>query len=283
MDDLNFTIPPAKPGYDTKVALKYFKASGNTLSAAAGQTLFAENEKSNPLLLQRDKMYFLLEGEVDLTVNRNHVWTIHSGELFGEMGLITRMPRTATATAKTDCRLCTLTSSQLYTALSSAPEFGLLLMSIMISRLRDTIAFVKTHGMLAGRDELKDGEIFDRKLLDRLEDELDESAHIRYPAGKVIIQEGQSGIFMYVVLKGTVEVAVQNSVVGKIERGGIFGEMALITREERVANAIAVTDCELLAISRNVFLELVCTNPKFTVLLLGAVGNRARFMAALRA
>ena len=283
MDDLNFTIPPVKPTYDTKVALKYFKASGNPMSAAAGQTLFVENEKSNPLLLQRDKMYFLLEGEVDLTVNRNHVWTIHSGELFGEMGLITRMPRTATATAKTDCRLFTLSSSQLYTALSFAPEFGLLLMSIMITRLRDTIAYIKAHGTLTGHDELEDAEIFDRKLLDRLGDELDESARIRYPAGKVIIQEGQSGLFMYVVLQGAVEVAVQNSVVGKIERGGIFGEMALITREERVANAIAVTDCELLAISRNVFLELVCANPRFAVSLLGAVGNRARFMAALRA
>jgi hypothetical protein len=93
MDDLNFTIPPAKPSYDTKVALKYFKASGSTMSAAAGQTIFIENEKSNPLFLQRDKMYFLVEGEVDLTVNKTNVCVIRSGDLFGEMGLITRMPR----------------------------------------------------------------------------------------------------------------------------------------------------------------------------------------------
>jgi CRP-like cAMP-binding protein len=79
-----------------------------------------------------------------------------------------------------------------------------------------------------------------------------------------------------------VEIAVQNNVVGKIERGGIFGEMALITREERVASAMAITDCELLAISRTVFLDLVCSNPKFAVSMLSAVGNRARFMAALR-
>jgi CRP/FNR family cyclic AMP-dependent transcriptional regulator len=282
MDDLNFTIPPAKPSYDTKVALKYFKAAGSAMNVAAGQTIFVENEKSNPLLLQRDKMYFLMEGEVDLTVSRTPVCTLQNGELFGEMGLITNMPRTATATAKTDCRLYTLTSSQLNTALSTAPEFGLLLMSIMITRLRDTIAFLKASGTLASHEELKDAEIFDRKMLDKLVDELDDSARIRYQANKVIIQEGQSGVFMYVVLEGAVEVAVQNNIVGKIERGGLFGEMALITREERVASAIAITDCELLAISRNVFLDLVCANPKFAVALLGAVGNRARFMAALR-
>jgi CRP-like cAMP-binding protein len=253
------------------------------MSVAAGQTIFIENEKSNPLFLQRDKMYFLVEGEVDLTVNKSRVCEMHSGELFGEMGLITKMPRTATATAITDCRLFTMTSSQLQTSLSTAPEFGLLLMSIMITRLRDTIAFLKANNTLASDEELKDAEVFDKKMQDKLVEELEDSARIRYAAGKVIIQEGLSGVFMYVVLAGAVEIAVQNTVVGTVKQGGIFGEMALITREERVATAIAAADCVLLAISRNVFLDLVCANPKFAVSLLCAVGNRARFMAALRA
>ena len=60
MEDLNFIVPPAKPTFDTKVALKYFKAAGSTRNAAAGETIFVENEKSNPFLLQRDKMYFLV-------------------------------------------------------------------------------------------------------------------------------------------------------------------------------------------------------------------------------
>jgi CRP-like cAMP-binding protein len=282
MDDLNFTIPPAKPSYDTRIALKYFKASGSTVNVAAGQTIFVENEKSNPLLLQRDKMYFLVEGEVELTVNGGQVCVIRGGDLFGEMALITRMPRTATARAKTECRLYSMDNSQLQSSLTTAPEFGLLLMSIMITRLRDTISFLKEHGPLRTDEELKDSEVFDRKMLDKLTEELDDSARIRYPAKKVIVEEGQAGVLMYVVLEGSVEIAVQNTVVGRIERGGMFGEMALITRAERVASAIAVTECELLAISRNVFLDLVCANPKFAVALLGAVGNRARFMAAQR-
>jgi len=207
---------------------------------------------------------------------------IRSGELFGEMALITRMPRTATATALSDCRLYTLDSDQLQGALRAAPEFGLLLMSIMITRLRDTIARLTEDGTLAGDEELKDSALFDRKLLDKLVNELDDSARTRYPAHKVIIQEGQSGVLMYVVLEGTVEIAVHGNVVGKIRPGGMFGEMALITRAERVASATAQTDCVLLAISRNVFLDLVCSNPKFAIALLSAVGNRARFMASLR-
>jgi CRP-like cAMP-binding protein len=104
---------------------------------------------------------------------------------------------------------------------------------------------------------------------------------VRYAAGKVIMQEGQAGVLMYVVLEGSVDIAIRNSVVGRIGPGGMFGEMALITRGERVASAIAETDCVLLAINRNVFLDLVSANPRFAVALLGAVGNRARFVASL--
>jgi CRP/FNR family cyclic AMP-dependent transcriptional regulator len=283
MDDLNFTIPPAKPDYDAKLALKSFESAGETKSVAAGQTIFAENEKSSLLFLQRDKMYFLLDGEVDLTVNRARVGAVRKGEIFGEMALITRMPRTATATAKTDCRLITLDKDQLQNALSAAPEFGLLLMSIMITRLRDTIALLEKNGGLSGDEVLKDSAVFDKKLLQQLVDELDDSARIRYPASKVIMQEGQVGVLMYVVLEGSVEIAIHNSVIGRIGPGGMFGEMALITRAGRVASAIAKTDCVLLAINRNVFLDLVGANPRFAVSLLGAVGNRARFIASLRA
>jgi len=283
MDDLNFIIPPAKPDYDAKVALESFESAGSTKDVAAGKTIFAENEKSNPLFLQRDKMYFLLDGEVELTANKTRVGVVRKGEIFGEMALITRMPRTATATAKSDCRLITLDNDQLQAALRAAPEFGLLLMSIMITRLRDSIASLNASGMLASAETLKDSAVFDKKLLDRLVDELDDSARMRYAAGKVIMQEGQAGVLMYVVLQGSVEIAIHNSIVGRIGPGGMFGEMALITRAERVASAIAKTDCVLLAINRNVFLDLVGVNPKFAVSLLGAVGNRARFVASLRA
>lgn len=283
MDSLDFTAPPPKPTFDAKVALKYFKASGSPLDAPAGTRLFAEGDKANPLLFQRDKMYFLVEGEIELTARQAVIGTIRNGEIFGEMTLITRMPRTATAKAKTACRLYTLDKDQLQSALQTAPEFGLLLMSIMITRLRDTITAVKAVGALADDSSAEDAGMFDRKLLDKLVDELDDSARVPYPAKRVIMEEGQAGVMMYVVLEGSVDIAIHNNVVATIGPGSMFGEMALITRGERVASAIARTDCILLAISRNLFLDLACSNPKFAISLLGAVGNRARQLATRRA
>ena len=278
--ELNFTVPPPKPDYDATGALKFIESAGTRMNVAAGKTIFVENEKSNPLLLQQDKMYFLMDGEIDLTVNKKLAGVVRHGEFFGEMALITRMPRTATATARTDCHLYSLNRAQLQTALQSSPEFGLLLMSMMITRLRNTIALLSARGKLSRVTELKDSAVFDRKVLDKLVDEFDTSTRMRFPQDKVIVQEGQAGVLMYVVLDGCVEITIKNKTVGEIGPGGMFGEMALITNEERLASAIAKTDCVLLAINRNVFLDLIKANPKFAIALLGAVGDRARFMSS---
>lgn len=281
MNDFDFTIPPAKSTYDAKDALEFFQSAGDTKDVAAGKTLFKENSKANALLLQKDKMYYLLEGGVELTVNDSPVGLVRAGELFGEMTLITGLPRTATATTQSDCRLIMLDKDQLQAALRTSPEFGLLLMRVMITRLRDMVAQLNSQG--GSSDEmLKDSAVFDKKLLNQLADEFDHSARIRYPAGKVIIQEGQAGVLMYIVLNGTVEIAIQNNIVGTIGTGGMFGEMALISQAARLASASAKTDCELLAINRNVFLDMVSAHPKFAISLLGAVGHRAHFIASKR-
>jgi len=282
MNDFDFTIPPSKSTYDAKAALQFFEAAGKTKDVKAGKTLFEENSKANSLLLQKDKMYYLLEGAVELTANNEPVGLVRAGELFGEMTLITGLPRTATAKAQTDCRLIMLDKEQLQAALQTSPEFALLLMYFMITRLRDSLAQLNAQGGGSSDAMLKDSAVFDRKLLKSLADEFDHSARIRYPAGKRIIEEGQIGALMYVVLSGTVEIAIQNNVVGTIGTGGMLGEMALISRAERLASASATSDCELLAISRDVFLDMVSTHPKFAVSLLGAVGHRAHFVASMR-
>jgi CRP-like cAMP-binding protein len=166
--------------------------------------------------------------------------------------------------------------------LQTAPEFALLLMHFMIARLRDAIAQLKSQGGMTSDGMLKDSAIIDKKLLADLADGFDHSARIRCPEDKVIIQEGQPGVLMYVVLKGTVEIAIQGNVLGKIGPGGMLGEMALISRTERLASATAKTDCELLSISRDVFLKMVSANPELAVSLLSAVGRRAHFVAAKR-
>lgn len=284
MDDLNFTSSadkqnaPAHSSYDAAAALSFFRSAGREQDVAAGETIFHEDSKSNRLLFQRDKMYLLLQGEVELTVKGKCVGSVLQGEIFGEMASITQTARSATATAKTACRLIALDDRQFQASLRENPEFALALMSLMVRRLRKMAAEPELGELAAAREQWNESGIFDKKLLAELVNELGDNARLRYLQGKAIMQEGQAGVLMYVVLEGCVAITIQGTVVEKIGPGGMFGEMALIERAERLASAIAESDCSLLAINRNAFLDLVKNNPEFGVTILSAIGERARFM-----
>jgi CRP-like cAMP-binding protein len=56
--------------------------------------------------------------------------------------------------------------------------------------------------------------------------------------------------------------------------------MALIDQSPRSANAVAESDCQLLAINRTVFLNLVKSDPMFGISLLGSMAERVRNTAA---
>jgi CRP-like cAMP-binding protein len=70
-------------------------------------------------------------------------------------------------------------------------------------------------------------------------------------------------------------------VVELVGPGGVFGEMALIDQSPRSANAVAESDCQLLAINRTVFLSLVKSDPTFGIALLGSMAERVRNTGAI--
>ena len=281
MSELDFTKPAEPPQtsiYDPAMAMEFFSSAGKTENVAQGATLFAENEKASRLLLRRDKMYLLLDGEVSLVAKNKVIGKIGKGEIFGEMASISDMPRSATAVANLPCRLIALDDSQFQGALRKKPEFALMLMSVMIRRIRDALAR-PNPGIVPSQGKMKESAVFDKSALAILARALAQTT-VRYGRNKVIVKEGQAGVMMYVVLEGRLAVSIRDKLVEKIGPGGVFGEMALVDRTPRLATVVSETDCGLLAIGRNTFLDLIRASPDFAVSLLGAVSNRARFIAA---
>jgi CRP/FNR family cyclic AMP-dependent transcriptional regulator len=288
MDELDFTASPvsavehaaaSRPLYDAAAARRFFALRGEEAGAAPGTVIFTEEQKSSRLFLQRDKMYLLLEGEVELSVKQQATGTVKAGEIFGELASITHTTRIATATARTPCRYIALDDKQFEESLQQQPEFALAMISVIADRLRATLERLEARGSSPGEKGGREAFAFDRALMKELEDELGEKARMRYAAHKPIIEEGGAGIYMYVVLAGEVGIYIKDNLVELVRPGGMFGEMALIGRTHRLASAQAETDCELLAINRNIFIDLVKTRPKFGVALVNAVGERARYMA----
>jgi CRP-like cAMP-binding protein len=174
------------------------------------------------------------------------------------------------------CRVIALDESQFQGALRKKPEFALMLMSIMIGRIRDALG---RQAPAAAGAKAKESAVFDKSSLAILARALAQTM-VRYERNHTIVKEGQTGVLMYVVVEGRVAVSIQGKLVEKIGPGGVFGEMALVDRTPRLATVVSETDCGLLAIGRNTFLDLIKASPDFAVSLLGAVGERARFIAS---
>jgi len=203
---------------------------------------------------------------------------VGGGQIFGEMAAITESPRSATATAQAPCRVLSLDDKSFNAALQKKPEFALMMLGMLIQRLRGMMA--KLSGIPNAADAKESPRVFDKTLLASLVKGLGDQAQQRYDKGKVIMVAGQTGALMYVVLEGKVAISIRGAVVQFVGPGAVFGEMAIIDQSPRSANAAAETDCVLLGINRQVFLNLIKSDPTFGSSLLTAVAERVRNTAA---
>ena len=82
-------------------------------------------------------MYVVKEGSVELRVGDRVVETVEAEGFFGEMALIEKDPRTATAIAKTDCVLMPINERRFEFMTQEIPFFALYVMKGLSRRLRE--------------------------------------------------------------------------------------------------------------------------------------------------
>jgi CRP-like cAMP-binding protein len=272
-------VAAQSPLYQPAIALEFFKSAGTIEEKAAGKPFFSESEKAGGLFSKSARMYLLLEGEIGLMIRNKFFGVVKPGDVFGELAVIAGLPRSATAMAKINCRVLSLDENQFHAALEKKPEFALMLMSIMVQRLRQSITKLGAVAALPGDPAVERSNILDKKALADLQKELGLPEPAVFQAGKVIMNTGAIGALMYVVLDGRVAISVGNSVVEHVGAGGMFGELALVDRSARAATATATTDCRLLAINRGDFLNLVKSKPVFGASLLNSIALRMQQVA----
>ncbi len=100
--------------------------------------------------------------------------------------------------------------------------------------------------------------------------------------GATIFSRGDSGDRLYAVRKGTVRISISSSdgrgaTLNLIRSNEIFGEIALLDGQRRTANAVAHTDCELLAIERRDFLPFIEQQPKLAFNFIQLLCTRLRW------
>lgn len=99
-----------------------------------------------------------------------------------------------------------------------------------------------------------------------------------YKDGEYIVRQGDSGNAMYVIQAGKAEVIVENQTGGVslsiLERGDVFGEMALFTRSRRSASVRAVGEARVLTIDKKGFLRRIHEDPSLAFSILKKMSDR---------
>ena len=99
--------------------------------------------------------------------------------------------------------------------------------------------------------------------------------------GTMIIERGDTGTAMFALCSGTVKISTpsadgKGAVFNLISEGAIFGEIAVLDGLPRTADAIALTDCELMVIERRDFIALIRERAEFAVKLIEVLCRRLR-------
>jgi CRP-like cAMP-binding protein len=99
-------------------------------------------------------------------------------------------------------------------------------------------------------------------------------------AGEVILRQGDPGDSMYVIVHGQVRVFDGARTITELGEHDIFGELALLDPEPRVASVAAVTDTRLFRLDREGFAELMAGNIEIVRGVLHVLCERLRRQSA---
>lgn len=83
-----------------------------------------------------------------------------------------------------------------------------------------------------------------------------------YTKNEHIFTTGDIGAGAVLIKSGTINIMAGNQVLATLEKGDFFGEVALVVDEPRTADAVAVTDCELIFFLRPDLEEWIHSQPK---------------------
>ncbi len=89
-----------------------------------------------------------------------------------------------------------------------------------------------------------------------------------YDQGAVIFRENDEGGEMFIIIQGVVEIRkstgpASSKILTTLQKGDMFGEMAIIEKQPRSASAVAIQPTRVLVLNDKLYDSMVGTNPDF--------------------
>ncbi len=204
-----------------------------------------------------DSFFILVEGSVGVSRKMGDrvvpLAKLHAGAVFGEMALISKAPRTATVSADTDCDLLELKRASLEDQAHKLESVTQALKDFthdrFLANLTATSAIFRPFPRSMRLEIIKKFQDFP------------------VDPGDDLIEEGEEGQGLFLVLKGRVEVTKkgddgQKISLATLKEGAVFGEISLIQDQPTTATCTAITRGELLFLPKRDFTALLARHPE---------------------
>ncbi len=212
--------------------------------AKAGDTILKEGDKSDSLLMTAS-------GHVRVLRGQNELAKLGPGTVIGEIGLITRAPRSATVVAHEDVEYFELARNDVESLAAQKPQIAEELLEFCRKRMIGNL--LNTSPLFKRFDEVTRYTLVDR------------FARKSVQPGQKIIEEGQPGEGLYAIAAGDVQVSVDKGgeavVVATLKPGDVFGEISLLNDQPTTATVTATSRVGLLFLPRADFQKVLESHP----------------------
>jgi len=221
---------------------------------ATDETLFVEGEPGTSL-------FVIAEGEVTVESGGNELARLGPGAFFGEIALVTELPRSATVRALSPVQLLGLDRDLVREAAAEQPEIINVLLRFVRERLISRM--LRTSELFRPFAE-EDREALSARF------ELVEAV----PGAHLII-EGQRADGLYLMVAGRVDVtrAGEPAPVTQLTSGDVFGEMSLLSGGGSTASVTTASRVLALRMPARTFTEVIMTHPQ-VLAYLGELADR---------
>jgi CRP/FNR family transcriptional regulator, cyclic AMP receptor protein len=86
-----------------------------------------------------------------------------------------------------------------------------------------------------------------------------------FAPGETIIHQGNPADLVYTLIEGSADAICDGIKVGEIHQNEIFGALAVFTRQPRIASVVARTDCTVMMVNKDDFIQLIYQQPQISV------------------
>jgi CRP-like cAMP-binding protein len=221
---------------------------------APQEVLFREGETGQEL-------FVISEGEVAVDIKTVELARLGPSAFFGEIALVTDLPRSATIRALTRVELLAIDREVIRDAAAENPEVITVLLRFVRDRLIDRIT--RTSELFAPFTEDERHALSARFEL------------VEVVPDAVLITQGERADGLYLVVAGKVEVWRDGEpAMAALGTGDVFGELSLLAGGGSTANVRSVTRVLALRMPAATFQEVIMTHPQVLAYLGELAGRR---------